>query len=121
MPSLVEIAVPMDGSVTHATQRALVITTLMHQLGWYEPSMSIEMYLVKPSPTSCLTLLIRLDSLPKVEIPELPMSYSTGGLLRLAWAGVGELTKDLTRTTITATYLSLRRAMQIARSLIVHY
>lgn len=89
-PSQIEIAVPMDGSATYVTNRALATTILISRLGLLEQSTSIEMWLELRSPTSCPTLRIRFVSAPRQEISASHMSSSTGGLLHLAWVGVGE-------------------------------
>jgi hypothetical protein len=108
--------IPMGGSVTHVMHHALLITILLQKLGLFEQSMYLEMSLVKKSPTSCPILRIKYDSAPRQEISELPMSSSTAGLLHLAWGGAGASILEALRTTIIATFLSLRQAMRILRS-----
>ena len=44
-----------------------------------------------------------------------------GELHHLAWAGAGELTKDLMRTIIICMFLSLKQVMTMVRSLISRY
>ena len=121
-PILAACAIRMDGSAISVTHRVLATTILAQKLGLFAQPIQIEMSLERQSPTSCPILLTRFASTPSEISPkELPILYSQGELLRLAWAGVGELIKDLTRTIIISTYLSLRQGIQTARSLISHY
>jgi hypothetical protein len=111
----------MDGSAISVIQRVLLTTILIHRQGWLEPSMSIEMFISQASPTSCPILQISFDSRPKQAKSELPTSFSTDELHRLAWAGAGESTLGALRIVLIAISLSLSKAIQMVRSLISRY
>jgi hypothetical protein len=98
--------------------RLIVLTTILIQRASSEPLTLTGIYLVKPSPTSCHILQIRYDLQRNVEIRESLTSSSMVALHRLAWGGVGGSILELTRTLSIAIFLSLKRAIQMIRSLI---
>jgi len=114
----IEIAPQTAGLATLVIKHVLLTTILMQKVS-SEPLTLTGIYLVKPSQTSCLTLRINYDSLQNViNQNACLMSSSKVGLHRLAWAGAGASILEAINTTIIAIFLSLRRAMQMARSLI---
>jgi hypothetical protein len=113
-----EISPAMAGLAIIVIQRVLLTTILMQRVS-SEPLILTGIYLERKSLTSCLTLQIRFDSLQSLtQASVLRTSFSQEKLLRLAWGGVSESILESIRMTIIAISLSLRRAMQMARSLI---
>ena len=111
---------PVTGGSQMLAMSQVVNLTMFHWLIAAQLGQSIltEMYLVKRNQTSCLILLNRFDFAQKPEISESRTSYLTAASHRLAWAGAGESIRESILITITAIFLSLQRAMQMARSLI---
>jgi hypothetical protein len=105
------------GLAMYVIRHVLLTTTLINKV-FAEPLTLTGIYLAKQSQTSCLTLQIRYDYARNVEIRESLTSSSQGALLPLAWGGVGGSILELTRTLSIAIFLSLRRAIQMIRSLI---
>jgi hypothetical protein len=113
----IEIAPQTAGLATLVIKHVLLTTILMNKVS-AEPLTLTGIYLAKQSQTSCLTLRINYDSLQNVINQNACLiSSSKVGLHRLAWAGAGESILEAINTTIIAIFLSLRRAMQMARSL----
>jgi hypothetical protein len=106
----------MGGLAIPVIQRVLLTTILINKVS-SEPLILTGIYLERKSLTSCLTLQIRYDTQQSLT-SALLTSYSQARLLPLAWGGAGASIVESIRMTIIATSLSLRRAMQIARSLI---
>jgi hypothetical protein len=117
----IEIAPQTAGLAMSVIQRVLLTTILIQRLAMScEPVILTGIYLERKSPTSCLTLQIRFDSmqnLRKMEAESRILSL-TQELHRVRKLGLGVLILGLTATLITCTLALPRRAMQMARSLI---
>jgi hypothetical protein len=107
----------MAGSAIYVTHLALLTTTLMQRVSC-EPLTLTGIYLERQSLTLCLTWQSKYDYALKPEISESRTSSSTDALHHLAWVGVGESIRDLTRITIIATFLSIQKAIKTVRFLI---
>jgi hypothetical protein len=107
----------MVGLATLVTQHVLLTTHLMQQVS-SEPLILTGIWLDGASLTSCLTLRIRYDSRRELEIRELVTSYSMERLPQEKPYSVGSLIVESIRILSFDMSLLLRRAMQMARSLI---
>jgi hypothetical protein len=106
-----------DGWIGDARHQSRVSDHVPNAKVSSEPLILTGIYLERKSLTSCLTLRIRFDTQQSLT-RELLTSYSQARLLPLAWGGAGASIVESIRMTIIAISLSLRRAMQMARSLI---
>ena len=118
-----EISPAMGGSAIEVTRLVVLITTLigkMQSMGLLgsERWILTGIYLVKPSPTSCPILQTRFESAQSVATKEYLTLSSQAELLPLAWGGAGASIVESIHTIRIAIFLSLRRAIQIVRSLI---
>jgi hypothetical protein len=118
---MIVIGVAMDGCPINVIKRLYLTIMLIQRLGWYAPSMSIEMSISQASPTSCPILQIRFAEPQSVARSESPTSSSTDELHRLAWAGAGASIAEAIRIVHIAIVLSLRQAIRTALSLISRY
>jgi hypothetical protein len=111
-----------DGWIRSPSFSASYLTIMLIQrLGWYAPSMSIEMFISQASPTSCPILQIRFAEPQSVARSVSPTSSSTDELHRLAWAGAGASIAEAIRIAHIAISLSLSKAIRTALSLISRY
>jgi hypothetical protein len=106
----------MGGLATIVMHHVLLTTILMQQVS-SERLILTGIYLERQNLTSCLTLRIRYDTQQSLN-SALLTSSSQARLLPLAWGGAGASILESIRTLSFAISLSLRRAMQMARSLI---
>jgi hypothetical protein len=116
----IEIARAMGGSQMHDTLRVahlIIFQTALLKM-WSEDWILTAISLESQSPTSCLTLQTRFDSVRGLEIYELNTLYSMDELHHPRGAGLGENILEAIATSLIFISALRARVISMARSLI---